>query len=71
MLFDLFADVDEAGFLALEWALTRLLGKFIQAHLVEPILTFLALPRVLKDGRAESTQQVSWDFVHAYHVALV
>ena len=46
LLLDLFANIDEARLLALEWTLACLSCKFVEAHLVEPILAFLALPRV-------------------------
>lgn len=71
LFFNLFADVNEAWLLALEGTLPGLFGEFVQAHLVEPVLAFLALPGVLEDSRAESAKELSRDLVLAHYVTLV
>jgi len=50
LLVNLLTNIDKARLFALEGALTCLLSELVQAHLVEPVFAFFALPGVLKDG---------------------
>jgi len=59
LLLDFFANVDEARLFALERTLACFSRKLIQTHLMEPVLALFALPWVLQNGRAQSTQKVS------------
>ena len=68
LLFDFLLDGDEARFLALHWALARLLGKLVKTDLVEALLALLALPGLDKNGGAECTEQVFGDLVTAHDI---
>ena len=56
LLFHLFLDGDEAWLLALHGALSSFFGKFVEANLVESLLTLLALPRLNQDGLTKGTE---------------
>ena len=38
---------------------------------MEPILTFFALPGVLKDGLAQRAKEVSWHFIGAHDMTFI